>query len=551
MSKTETAARTSIVPMGYCTSEGPDSVELTVYQQGGLAVVREQRRVALMSGPNQLYLEGMPTAYELNSLTALDYKGPGVLSLGPVSYRAANLDKQRILQESVGNRVVVKEVANNGRVSSVSGTLKAVIGHELAVERHDNRRLMLVPSTQVELDSLPPGLSSTPSLMMLPTASVEGNYQVGLLYEAGGLQWSARYAAFYDEKTNKLSRFQASVSVTNGSGARFQHARVQLLAGANYSRRPQNYGLESMAMAAPAGGMRKQAFRAASAPAVESIGEVKAYELPERVTISDGETQQVTLFLANDVPVKREYFLSAGGYYSTGNGEPEKLPIYVRLRLENTLANHLGKALPAGDVSILQPDASGSQQKTFSSAMDAVAEGEAFKLEFGPSSDIKAERVLLSSRDFAEAPLKPAPTFPIKPQGNFVSDAPHLLPGMEEAHCVSEGPHRLPGSQPDFIREPFPVVEDNVEGEEVENVEYRLEERKLTVYNYKAEAVEVLVNEQFPDNAVVVTQPDGYPQLKTHAGYRFAQEGNEGKVTVKVAAKGKTVLRYSLKYRTN
>ena len=528
--------RTSIVPFGVFQSEGADDVGLTIYQSGGAAVVREQRRMRLSRGANQVYLEGLPTQYQLNSLVVLDYSGEGELTLGPVSYRAANLDKARVLQGSVGKPVTVTLAGNNGRVSNVGGTLRAVLGNELAVERSDNHRLILVPATQVELKELPAGLSPTPSLMMAPTASAEGDYNVGLLYEAGGLAWAARYFAFYDEKTNKLTRLEASVALTNRSGARFHHARVQLLAAANYAQ----YAADAYGLEAAGGGMRAMAApmmkRAVSsrAASVESVGDVKMYPLGQRVTIADGETQQVTLFLANDVPVKREYFLGAGSYDTAPGEDPQKLPVYVRLRLENKTDSNLGAALPDGEVSILQPDSTGTPQKTFTTRLDAVAQGESFKLEFGPSADVKAERVLVEATDYTEGADAPedgdtadggAPNFPIKPLGG---------PGM-------------PGDRArDIARE---VVltggrknHRNETAEESEPASFREEERQLTVHNYKAEAVEVLVSESIPQDAEFISQPEGH---------QLAADNSGSTVKVPVAPNSSTTLRYRLRFRTN
>lgn len=522
--------RTSVRPVGYCQSENPENVEVTIYQAGGLAVVREQRRVALIAGPNQVYLEGLPTAYQLNSLTVLDYEGEGELTLGPVSYRAANLDKQRILQASVGRSVVVKETLNNGRVTNVGGTLRAVLGNELAVERKDNHRLMIVPAAQVELEEMPYGLSATPSLMMLPTATKDGDYKLGLMYEAGGLGWTSRYSAFYDEKAGKLTRFEATVAITNRSGARFLNALLKLLAGANYaSVDGMQHEAVAFAAAAPMGGaMRKQALRGRSAN-VESVGDVKVYPLPERVTIEDGETQQVTLFLATDVPVRREYFLSAGGYNNQPGEDADKLPVYLRLRLTNDAASNLGAALPAGEVSILQPDASGAPQKTFTASLQPVAQDEQFKLEFGPSSDIKAERVLIEALDSEAAAEEETEEggdeghFPIRPLGG---------PGM-------------PGDAArDAMREAVgnPRRKADEDTTEQEPATFREEERELTVHNYKAEAVEVVVAEYVPENAEWLKQPE-------NCG--FTAEQNGATLRVKVEPKGKTTLRYRVRWQTN
>jgi hypothetical protein len=531
MSKSDTnVQRTSIKPFGVFQSEGAEELGLTIYQAGGMAVVRELRRMQLSAGSNQVYLEGMPTQYQPNSLVVVTYEGEGELSLGPVSYRAANLDKARILAGTIGKKVTIKDTLNNGRVANVNGILRAVLGNELAVERSDNHRVVIVPSDQVELECLPAGLSSTPSLMMLPTASEEGSYVVGLMYEAGGLAWSSRYFAFYDEKANKLTRLEASVAITNRSGARFHNALVQLLAAANYAQADAFAYAESVPMGGARAALAAPKRVSARKANVQSVGEVKMYPLPERVTIADGETQQVTLFLANDVPVTREYFLSAGDYHNAPGEDAQKLPVFVRLRLENTEANNLGAALPDGEVCILQPDADGNPQKTFTAALDAVAQGESFKLEFGPSADIKAERVLLSATEDEEGEEEAGegetePHFPIKPLGG---------PGM-------------PGDRArDIAREVITgggAKQTQPEDEDAEAPRFRTEVRQLTVHNYKGEAVAVHVAEYIPQDAEILAEPEGYA-LNTDGV-------NGANLVVDVPANGKVTLEYSLRWQLN
>jgi hypothetical protein len=533
MSKSDNnAARTSIRNAGYFTSIEPETVQVAVYQQGGTAVVRELRAVELEAGPNQLYLEGMPTQYQPNSLKVLGYDGVGELSLGPISYRAANLDKQRVLLESVGSRVTVKELLSNGRVTNIPGELVAVFGNEVAVRRLDNKRVIIVPTTLLELDEgLPVGLSRTASLMMTPSAKRAGRYDLRLLYQAGGMGWTACYSAFLDEKRGVLTRFECSVALTNQSGTRFNNARVQLVAGANYGVRRGGYA-EAMPMAlsaAPGGGgrkMRAHDLMAADAD-VESVGELKMYRLPDAVTIADGETQQVTLFLAKDVPVKQELFLPAGYYYESGGDEAgSKLPVYIRLRL-NERKEKLAYALPAGAVNIFQNDSEGQPQMVGETSLSHKAAGEKFKLEFGPSSDVKAQRRLISATDTEEkAPVDPE--FPIVPLGAPAAISAAGGPGMpgDRAREIARGAVTAAHAQQDE-----------------EPAQFRTEERELTLYNFKDEPVEVLVTEPIPSNTEWLARPEGHEVVEEVAGATTLK--------VKVDAKSETKVSYSIRYRLN
>jgi hypothetical protein len=522
---------------GHYQSTGPDCTDVTVYQSGGQAVVREQRTLELKAGGNAVFLEGMPTQYSPNTLNVLEYEGvlnTGELALGPISYRAANLDKARILSGSVDQPVVVEKYLGNGHVERVTGTLKAVFGNEAAVERADTGTLFFAQVAQVELlGGIPAGLSATPSLMMTPKAKADGAYRIKILYETGGFGWSARHSAFYDEKAGKLTCFETSVAITNGSGANFKDAQLRLLAGSNYRRNRGGLEMAMMSAAPPSpkgGGMRAQAASFEAADSVqETVGDSKMYTLSDAVTICDGETQQVTLARGSEVKVKREYFLGYGWYQQVKEEDAQKQGVMIRLRLVNDKEHNLGKALPAGEVNIFQFDSSGAPQKIGTTAISHVAEGEKFKLEFGPSSEVKAVRRLVDSKD-TEVPRPPK------------KDEGRVYP-QRDANFVDEGPHMGPAVHNPRLRPP-------VQEEPVEPLRFTEEEREIIIYNYKAEPVEVIITENVPVNAEWTWKPEKHELVE-----EFAQDA-PGTHTAKVAVPakadgGKKVLRYRIKYQTN
>src|SRR3990167_6147279 len=125
MSKTVKPLDTSLKLSNQVTSEGASRIDVTVYKQGGVAVVREDRQLYdIAAGHNEITLEGMPTQCQPGTLTLLGYTGagrnPGKLSVSSISYRAANLDKTRILQGSLGRKVTVKEALAHGRFSNTA-----------------------------------------------------------------------------------------------------------------------------------------------------------------------------------------------------------------------------------------------------------------------------------------------------------------------------------------------------------------------------------------------------------------------------------------------
>ncbi len=145
--------------------------------------------------------------------------------------------------------------------------------------------------------SMPEGLTAKASLLLEPTVPQEGEYTVNILYETGGIEWSSRYEAFYDSKTESIKRFTCWVDLANSSGAALEQATMKLIAGSNYGERAHAKGGPRMAMAMSArgdiggGGLESASFQA-DAMQSESVGEQKLYTLADPITLEDGESKQ-------------------------------------------------------------------------------------------------------------------------------------------------------------------------------------------------------------------------------------------------------------------
>src|SRR5262249_24553828 len=147
-------------------------------------------------------------------------------------------------------------------------------------------------------------------------------------------------------------------------------------------------GARSLAAAAP---QRSKGIRQAR---VEELGNVKLYAIPGKFTIEEGSSPIVQFFAADEVPVRREYRLSALGQWFVHNTQLEGQFATV-LMLKNDADNKLGKPLPGGQVQVMQRDSTGSLRKTGGTAMDDVALGAEFELEIGKDFDLRATRRVL------------------------------------------------------------------------------------------------------------------------------------------------------------
>lgn len=500
------------------SSEGEGTV-LTVYQ--GFGVVQQTRPLHLKDGANEIQLQGMPQQYIPSTLVVLDFQGVGSFTLGPVSYQQANFTSAAILQKSVGKRINLKVRSNSGRQRAIEGTLQAVLSDQLLIQKA-NEKIALVRFQDMEetelMDGLPEGLNEKAHLAVSALADSAGSYSVRILFRTSGLGWSANHNAVYDESAGRLTRFDSSVFVTNNSGAAYHDAELHLLAG-NIGQAQQDFGLESAG-----GGMR---MMAAAAPkrfnvrqaTAQTVGEHKLYSAPAKVTLLEGESLQVPLFQAHDVPVTREYFLPARNPYQGYGQEGEGLsPVSIRLKLVNDAEHKLGNPLPAGEVSIYQPDASGTLQLTGSASLDHVTTGEAFGLTIGTSSDIKAERKQVESYEVGEE---------VEGDGDGGGSNGGEVGGHEVmASPVAMGPAR---SAPKRAQQ---------EESDEEAPKFRVERWEVTLHNFKTDReVEVVVLEDLGENAELL---DSTHDFSKETSCRYT-------ATVKVEAQGKATLAYTVR----
>ena len=141
-----------------------------------------------------------------------------------------------------------------------------------------------------------------------------------------------------------------------------------------------------MAMPAPMT-VAKGGLGAARPRATQSdLGDYKLYTLDEPTTVAARQTKQVMFLQQAAVKFDRLYVYRLS-FDSTTEAHAQG-PAVTTLRLVNTDANGLGRALPAGPVSIRQPR-DGTDYFLGQPEMRDVAVGQPFELELGEASDVQ------------------------------------------------------------------------------------------------------------------------------------------------------------------
>ena len=367
-----------------------EAVAVTVYNDD-LALVKERRRVDLAAGLTRLSLREV--AAQMRPETALLRAVSGQpLSLVEQNFDFDLLTPQKLLEKYVGREVTVirPHPTNDSERRERATVLAAGQG---TVLRFADRIETGVPG-RLAFDSVPSNLRDRPTLSILLEAA-GGKQAVELSYLTGGLSWKADYVANLSTDGKSLD-LNGWVTLTNRSGAGFDNATLQLVAGTVNRVRPP---APQMAYAMPAPAPRAKSMEATQ----EALMDYHLYSFERPTSIADNQTKQLALLSASAVPVSREYLLAGNDWYYRDryNQIGQKLKPAVFLEFENK-GGQLGKPLPGGIVRVYARDSKGAAQFVGEDRIAHTAKNEKLKLRLGEAFDITAERKQTNYRKIAD-----------------------------------------------------------------------------------------------------------------------------------------------------
>jgi len=370
------------------TARDRQSVNITVYNSN-LGLVRETRRLTLPNGQIALRFADVtaqirPETVHLASLTA-----PASLRILEQNYQYDLLNPAKLLDKFVGKEItlVLRHYQNNTEsFEPVQATLMSNNGGQVW---RIKGQIVINPSNIAEMrfPDLPKNLVATPTLVWDLENRETGSQTIEASYLTSGMNWRADYVLLVNADDTK-GDLQGWVTLTNASGATFEDARLQLVAG-DVNRVSEERNL------AFAGAMARKTMADESQFQEQGFFEYHMYTLQRPATIRDNETKQVSLLEAAGFDVKKEFVLNGQRYYYTGYNNPgapikEKVGVYVQFR--NSLSNKLGMPLPAGTIRLYKKDDKGNQQFIGEDKIDHTPKDEDVRVKVGDAFDIVAER---------------------------------------------------------------------------------------------------------------------------------------------------------------
>lgn len=371
--------------------------EITVYNQG-FGLVKETRRLKVPAGRSELAITDVAALIDPTSVSFVARKD--AFRVLEQNYRYDLVNAQAILAKSVGGRVRlirtiggVKDVLEGTLLSAPTALVNDGSGarttYNGVVIRTDDGRIVLDPTGEIEVLSIPEGMISRPTLVWDVEAPAASEGDVDLSYITQGMSWSADYVLTL--LPSSKADLQGWVTMNNQSGATFKDAKLKLLAGEVNVARPN--APPRMEMAEFTGVARGKA----SDFAEESLFEYHLYTLDRPATLRDKETKQLSLLQGQGVPFMKRLVvdsLQGFGRYLPNEGEigTGTIKPLVQIEFRNDKKSNLGMPLPAGRFRVYQRDASGSTQLLGEDRIDHTPREEKLTLNIGRSFDVVAER---------------------------------------------------------------------------------------------------------------------------------------------------------------
>jgi hypothetical protein len=383
------ASSTSAQSAQTTTAKDRKSVNITVYNSN-VGLVRETRSLTLPGGRIDLKFADVaaqirPETVHLSSLNA----GPQ-LRVVEQNYQYDLLNPAKLLEKYVGREItlVLRHYENNTeRFEPVNASLLSNNGGQVW---RIKGQIVINPSNIAEMQfpELPENLVATPTLVW----SLENGSAIPQTLEASyltnGMNWKSDYVLVVNNDDTR-GDLQGWVTLTNLSGARFDDAQLQLVAGDLNRVRDQNSYLVDGAAAVREMKSKDENF------SEQSFFEYHLYTLQHPTTLGEQETKQISLLDAGGFKVAKEFQINGQYYYYRSYNNPgapikDKVGVFVTFR--NSALNGLGMPLPAGVIRLYKKDSKGGQQFIGEDRIEHTPKDEDVTVKVGDAFDLVAER---------------------------------------------------------------------------------------------------------------------------------------------------------------
>ncbi len=357
-------------------------VAVTIYNEN-LALIKDSRRVTLDKDVNHLAWREVSAQMRPETAQLRNLSYPSGFRLIEQNFDFDLLTPQKLLEKYVGKQVTV--ISTNPATGVEKREPASVLASNGGVVLKFADRIETGVPGRLAFPGVPDNLRDKPTLVISLLSSHGGAQDLELSYLTGGLSWKADYVAELNAKDDRLD-MNGWVTLTNQSGASYENAKLQLVAG-DVNRVQEQMVPRAMGM------MAKAAMANAPEMSQENLFEYHLYTLERPTTLGQNQTKQVALMSAQAIPLRKEFLLQGADYYYSGQyGElGQKVKVGVFVEFDNK-GEGLGIPLPKGVVRVYKKDSKGNAQFVGEDRIDHTPRNETVRLKLGDAFDITADK---------------------------------------------------------------------------------------------------------------------------------------------------------------
>ena len=214
-----------------------DQVDLavTVYNSD-LALVRDVRTIRIGSGINDLHFMDIAATVNPASVHFRSLTDPAKVNVLEQNYEYDLLEPDKLLRKYVGRDVtLIRRRTETGTTKDEEVKARLLSYNNGPVWQINGEIVTGLSADHIRFPDLPGNLYSRPTLIWTLDNTGGSSQKVETSYLAGRLQWSADYVLTVT-RDDKAADLDGWVTLVNGSGTTFRHAKLQLVAGDLQSR---------------------------------------------------------------------------------------------------------------------------------------------------------------------------------------------------------------------------------------------------------------------------------------------------------------------------
>ncbi|MDD3729577.1 MAG: hypothetical protein PHI20_00905 [Endomicrobiaceae bacterium] len=353
------------------------AVSVTIYNND-LALVRDTKNVKLTKGVQNIELDEVAAKIDPTSVLPKFLSNANKIKILEQNFDFDLVNTDKLLSKYIGETIEIERTGEDKR-GKLTGKLLSAYGG-LVVQNES--KIVLNPQGEISLSKLPEDLKLKPTLIWLVESETEGNSQIEISYQTGGISWNADYVLVTNEK-DTAADITGWVTINNNSGAVFKDAKLKLIAG-DINRVSQNKYAQKRMMAP----LMAEAAAVDSSFEEKSFFEYHMYELQRKSTLKDREIKQIQFISAKNIPVKKVF---------TYNADIDPVKIKITLDLKNSKENNLGIPLPKGRVRVSKYD-SDSIEFIGEDSIDHTAKDAKLSINIGNAFDITGKKIQTNSK---------------------------------------------------------------------------------------------------------------------------------------------------------